>query len=245
MSVIRCLASWRPALHAFWLVALSAGMAGAAEWTVSSVRGTVLFLDTDKWQEMSIGQSLPGPTTLRTLGSGRLTMAGEGVAFTLDGSTAVRLDQQVPSPTISHLAGTITFAVIAPYRLIISMPEGAVSTAGGRGRITVGEQGMVIHLDAGSANAVLADGRNLVLSAGETAEFDSNGTAVPSEQANPGKPSDTPGQASSGNNGNAGSANGNRGNGNATGGANGESANSQGKGSGASKEKTNNGKKGD
>ena len=68
MFLVRRFARCHPALLAFCLVALSVGLAHAAEWTVSSVRGTVLFVDADKWSEVLVGQSLPGSTTLRTLG---------------------------------------------------------------------------------------------------------------------------------------------------------------------------------
>lgn len=260
MPIVRRLASWRPALVAFCLVALSGGMARAAEWTAASVRGTVLFLQADTWQELPTGESLPGPTTLRTLGSGRLTMESDGVAFALGGGALVRLDPQTPGPAIAHLAGTLVFAVNRPGRLVISTPGGSVTVAGARGRITLSGQRAVIMLEAGTAAAVLLDGNSIELAAGDTAELDSNGAARVStgkpEQPGTGKPADTPGQGNSGNAGSGNSGNGsgqsnaggnseNTGNNSGKGASSKDSTTSQGKGSGVSSEKSNNGKKGD
>lgn len=273
MFLVRRFARCHPALLAFCLVALSVGLAHAAEWTVSSVRGTVLFLDADKWSEVSVGQSLPGSTTLRTLGSGRLTVAGEGIAFGLGGSGAVHLDPETRVPTISHLAGTLAFAVAGPYRLVISTPGGSVTAGAARGRVTVNEQGMVIVMETGRATAALRDGKSYELAAGDTAELAADGRAqvTNGRSAGPGtgKPADTPGQGNAGNGGggngngngnaggngnsdNAGSGNsnaggnsGNPGNSGGNGASSKDSTTSGDKGSGASAEKSNKGKKGD
>lgn len=157
-------------------------MAAAADWVAADVRGTVLLLVDDKWQELTAGQVLPSPATLRTLGGGRLTIQSEGFAFALGGATALRLER-AGTPTISHMAGIMAFAVAPPHRMVMATPSGAVSTGGGRGRLTIANGRAVIELDAGTATAVSPDGNAIELAAGHTRDLGTPEGAAATGQA--------------------------------------------------------------
>jgi hypothetical protein len=157
-------------------------MAAAADWVAADVRGTVLLLVDDKWQELTAGQVLPSPATLRTLGGGRLTIQSEGFAFALGGATALRLER-AGTPTISHMAGIMAFAVAPPHRMVMATPSGAVSTGGGRGRLTIANGRAVIELDAGTATAVSPDGNAIELAAGQSLDLGTPDGAAATGQA--------------------------------------------------------------
>lgn len=173
----------RAMLIALLMLLVSTGISMAADWVAASVSGSVLLLVGDRWQELRTGQALTVPATLRTLGSGQLTVQGDGLALALGGASALRLEK-ASTPRISHIAGVMAFAVAPRRRLEIETPSGSLSAASGRGRITITGGRTLLELDEGTVAAQRADGRTIALSAGQSLDLSST-----SED-----PVDTPGQ---------------------------------------------------
>jgi hypothetical protein len=198
---------------------LSAGAALAGAWSATEVHGTVLSLTGDKWEDVASGQAFPGSLVVRTLGSGRITLAGGGVGLRLGSNGAVQIVEQGRSYALKQYAGALAVAADAAHAVTIELPNGRVSFSAGQIQISI--SGAVTRIDVreGIARFVDANGVDTALAAGQSARVADAGVSIRDAQGRTIDPAQ-PGQgAAASGNPNAGAGNNNAG-GNAAAGGN-------------------------
>lgn len=215
------------------LVAWSAAQGAWAQsaWVSTAVRGVVIYLNGDKWEEVTRGQPLDG-ATLRTLRSGRLSLEGANLKLEIGPQAAIQFvaGENGAQPMIRQYAGPLEIAALAggkPGGITIQAGKLSIGEVTGTLSITVNSDGTAFSVLSGSA-VVKGNGKPVAYSVGSYVADASGVVSLPTVAAAspviPGTVALPPGGAASGNgqtggNGNAGG-NGN-GNGNAGGNGNG------------------------
>lgn len=186
---------------------MTAGTALAGSWAAREVRGTVLFLSGNKWEDVASGQVFPGNVVIRTLGTGRVTLAGGGVGVGLGGNAAVEIVEDGQSYAMRQYAGALVVAADAAHRVSIEVPNGRVSFSAGQLQISI--SGAVTRVDVREGSARFTDtrGTETPLAAGHSARAAQAGVIVRDEQGRSIEP--TPSGQSGGGNPNAGPGNSN------------------------------------
>jgi hypothetical protein len=87
-------------------VSASAGAPG--DWVVVSVRGTVLKLVDDSWQELLVGEVVVPSGIVRTLRSGRLVLQQGEVTLSIGGDAALEVDLLLDGGVlVNHFLGAV------------------------------------------------------------------------------------------------------------------------------------------
>lgn len=167
----------RPLAAAAAMILLS-GPAWAAGWSATNVRGTVLFLVGEKWEDLSAGQELPGDIVVRTLGNGRLSLSGSGAAVGLGGNAAVQIVEQGRSLALKQHAGTILVVAGAGTTMTISTPAGSIELTLGTVQIAISGGGTRVEVREGTAHVFDIAGIDTMMTAGQSARVTSNGVDV-------------------------------------------------------------------
>jgi len=161
---------------------MTAGTALAGSWAAREVRGTVLFLSGNKWEDVASGQVFPGNVVIRTLGTGRVTLAGGGVGVGLGGNAAVEIVEDGQSYAMRQYAGALVVAADAAHPVSIEVPNGRVSFSAGQLQISI--SGAVTRVDVREGSARFTDmrGTETPLAAGHSARAAQVGVSVRDEQ---------------------------------------------------------------
>ena len=207
----------RTAFSASTAVLLWAGVALAGSWSAVEVRGTVLSLVGDKWEDVASGEVFPGNVVIRTLGTGRITLAGGGVGVGLGGNAAVQIVEQGRSYALRQYAGALAVVADALHTVTVEVANGRMSFSGGQIQISITGDVTRIEVRSGNARFVDARGGDTALVAGQSARVADSGVTVRDEQGravDPGQPRQGvanpnvgPGNNSAGSNPNAGAGN--------------------------------------
>lgn len=168
----------RPLAAAAAIVLLSSASAWAAGWSATNVRGTVLSLVGDKWEDLSAGQELPGSIVVRTLGSGRLSLSGSGAAIALGGNAAVQIVEQGRFLALKQHAGTILVVAGAGTSITIETPAGSIELTLGTVQIAISGGGTRVEVREGTAQVIDIAGINTAMTAGQSARITANGVSV-------------------------------------------------------------------
>jgi len=227
--------------------------AGLQTWTVTSIKGTVIYLVGDKWEEVTGAEALTDPT-LRTLRSGYLSLSTDVVSIAMSPKTVVELNTAGSRPTIKQYAGVLQ--VISPDNVFSALTIQAgsigIGEVDGTVAITVADGATTVVVSQGQVEVSGPKGDRVTVTQGQYISS-IDGTLVAqtlAAQERPANPATRTsggpfvntntgggsGNASSGNAGNASSGNaGNPSSGNASGGGSGSSSgNAGGGGSGSS-----------
>ena len=179
------------------LFLLTAAPALAQHWFATNVRGTVLMLVDDKWQDITAGQILPAVVVVRTLDSGQLTLAGTGIGIRLGGDGAVQILEGEEGLAFTHYAGSLDIEAGASTRVTVETPNGRVSFTAGSVQTVISEQKTRVVVMSGKSQIADATGRAVNVNAGQAANVAMAGTILedpPSagSAAEPGTPADPP-----------------------------------------------------
>lgn len=183
--------SWITRPVAIVLLALIQSTAFAAvfdDWTAVSVRGTVVYLVGDYWEELARGGIIAAGQPVRTLQSGRLQLQRRDTIISLGPNTAVEIDHGGPdaATTVRQYSGSVIvranprqsehIAVETPV-LAIMVNGGIVSVAFGQGTAEVRvDSGTVSIIDRLRGNrAVLVAGQAITNSAAAGLGFSGSG----------------------------------------------------------------------
>lgn len=169
---------WRALTGAALLVLLSAGGAVAAGWSATNVRGTVLSLVDRKWEDVASGQSLEGNVVLRTLGSGRLSLAASGAAISLGGSATVEVAEDGTGIAVLQHAGNVGIAVEGARTVTVTASGSTVVFSNARVQISLSGGVARIEVQAGAASVSAATGGSANLAPGQVARVSAGGLQV-------------------------------------------------------------------
>ncbi len=199
------------------LLSAAVQAADAGEWTAVKVRGTVVYLVGDQWQEFSRSDAISDGRAVRTLQSGRLQLQREGESINLGPNTAVEILSREGSPTtVRQYSGSVTIKArkgqehisIETPLLVASTADGVVSVVfdGATARVEV-SGGSVSVVDRLLGNtAVLVAGQAVSNSASAGLRFSGGGippvaldaAGKPKAFASPGNRNDPSGDARNG-----------------------------------------------
>ncbi len=168
------------------LMTASASAAFAAGWAASSVKGTALLLETGKWVDITVGQSLPASAVVRTLGSGRLSLVGEGLSLAMGGNAALEISDGKDLVQLHHHAGAIAVLSANGQRVSINTPTGRVVLSNARVEIAISAGVARVAIVEGVAAIVDSGGRQIELTAGQTARVAAAGVSVGQASASSG-----------------------------------------------------------
>lgn len=209
-------------------------------WVSTAVRGVVVYLNGDKWEEVTRGQPLAG-ATLRTLRSGRLSLQGGNVTIEIGPQAAIQLvaGANGTQPLIRQYAGPLEVAALAggkPGGVTIQAGRLSIGEVTGALSITVSSDLTSFSVLSGSA-VVKSDGKPVAYTVGSYVADASGIVTAPTVTAVspviPATAAPSAAEASTGGSGNAGG-NGNgaggRDNGNGNTGGNGQAGNGNGNG---------------
>lgn len=164
----------------------SASPALAAGWAASSVKGTALLLETGKWVDITVGQSLPASAVVRTLGSGRLSLVGDGLSLAMGGNAALEISDGKDLLQLYHHAGAIAVLSANGQRVSINTPTGRVVLSNARVEIAISAGVARVAIVEGVAAIVDSGGRQIELTAGQTARVAAAGVSVGQASASSG-----------------------------------------------------------
>ncbi len=192
------------------------------------VRGTVIYLAADRWEEVTRGQDL-SQATIRTLRSGRLSIETPAGTLEIGPSAALELSSIGPGQlAIKQYAGALKLSAGGLMGQGISLQAGwlAITEVTGDAEIVVGQSSTIVTVHSGSASIRTANGKTISVGAGSYETNEASGSievALTTPAASQGGGADNNaggnGNSNAGGNGN-GNAGGN-GNGNAGGNGNG------------------------
>lgn len=161
-----------------------AASAAATIWTPTSVKGIVVYLLDGKWEELSRGQAL-SQATLRTLRSGRLSLAGPNVILDVGPNSAlqVAVKPDGSAGTIEQYLGSIKVATQqSDAGLTVRAGKVILSNITGELSLLVADTGTSIVIASGTAAVTSGGGKKLVLAAGSYSA-DATGLIVVQEGA--------------------------------------------------------------
>ena len=101
--------------------------AAEQDWVASQLRGTVLFLTNDEWQEVTIGQSFGSGAVVRTLQAGDLVLTKGGQRVSLGPGAALGFSASATSTLVPY-GGTIEVATSGPGASLTLAAPGATVT---------------------------------------------------------------------------------------------------------------------
>lgn len=183
----------RAAVVAAALLFLSTIPARADHWFATNVRGTVLMLVDDKWQDITAGQVLPATVVVRTLDNGQLTLAADGVGINLGGDAAVQLLEADSGVALTQYAGSLDVQADAGTAVTVQTPTGTVSFSAGSVQTMVDANGTRVAVTSGKARIAGASGKPIHVAAGQAVNVATNGAPTLEEPAQPpGEPTEDP-----------------------------------------------------
>ena len=122
-------------------------------WSPTRVRGTVIYLAGDKWEEVAVGQVL-NTAAIRTLRSGRISIAAPGFVVELGPRAVLELgaSPQHSDSQLRHYLGTITIASTGERAEGVLLQAGRLSITGieGKVEITVSETATTFAVQSGT-----------------------------------------------------------------------------------------------
>lgn len=122
-------------------------------WSPTRVRGTVIYLAGDKWEEVAVGQVL-NTAAIRTLRSGRISIAAPGLVVELGPRAVLELgaSPQHSDSQLRHYLGTITIASTGERAEGVLLQAGRLSITGieGKVEITVSETATTFAVQSGT-----------------------------------------------------------------------------------------------
>ena len=167
--------SWIARPVAIVLLALIQSTAFAAvfdDWTAVSVRGTVVYLVGDHWEELARGGIIAAGQPVRTLQSGRLQLQRQDAIISLGPNTAVEIDSRGPeATTVRQYSGSVI--VRADPRqsehIAVETPVLAIMVNGGIVSVAFGQGTAEVRVDSGTVSVIdRVRGNRAVLGAGQT-----------------------------------------------------------------------------
>lgn len=150
------------------LVFASVAVAAAGAWTPTSVRGVVVYLLDGRWEEVTRGQEL-SRATLRTLRSGRISLAGPNVTLDVGPNSALEVDMKPDGSagTIEQYLGSISVATQQVNAgLTVRAGKLTLSSITGELTVQVADTGTSIIVESGTASVTSPTGKKLVLDTG-------------------------------------------------------------------------------
>jgi hypothetical protein len=138
-------------------------------WVSTAVRGTVIYLAGDKWEEVERDQDLTA-ASVRTLRSGHLSAAASGLLLEVGSSTVLELGSS-DSPGASqlrHYVGTLTISgsADAPTAIIIQAGRVALTSIQGEVQVSVTSDATTLTVHSGSVLVRGTGGSLSVMTAG-------------------------------------------------------------------------------
>jgi len=168
----------------------SAPARAADSWIIEDLRGTVVRLEGDHWQEVLKGERIGASTVLQSLASSRAIVRTSSLRMRLGSETTVEATVGVRLISVNQYSGTIEVVLAndSALELAVRTPGLVVSSSSG-GRLSVEVKGGVTEIAvlSGTAQATdTASGRVLVLQDGDSTsdlraeiiEASANGTQV-------------------------------------------------------------------
>jgi hypothetical protein len=125
---------------------------------VRTVSGTALFLDRDHWSELSLGDVLVEPFTIRTLRPGRLSLASTDAALAIGPNSAASVASTNTMVRVELLAGTATAFVQAEMRGMLVAGGTQVELAYGQADLLITADGPEIRARKGLVSVPDATG---------------------------------------------------------------------------------------
>jgi hypothetical protein len=152
-------------------LAMSASLSFAAElpWVSTAVRGTVIYLAGDKWEEVSRDQDLT-TASIRTLRSGHLSAAASGLVLEIGPSTVLELgsSKAAGGSQVRHYIGTLTISGLAdtPADVVLQAGRVVVTSIQGEVQVTVTSDATTLAVHSGSILVRGTGGALSVMTAG-------------------------------------------------------------------------------
>ena len=143
----------------------------ADSWIVEDLRGTVVRLSGDHWQEVLKGESIGTFAVLQSLAGSRAILRSNDLRLRLGAKTAVEAAITTQLIALDQYSGTIEIVIASTsvLDLAVRTPGLLVSSPGGRLSIEVNGNVTEIAVLSGTAEAIdTASGRKLVLYDGES-----------------------------------------------------------------------------
>jgi hypothetical protein len=181
-------------LLAAFVLAATAGMAFADDWTVTRLRGTVEQLVDGQWQPLERGNVVPDERSIFTRANGHATLVRGNEAIELGPNTKIEIYDQggrKPFTTILQHAGVLTveaevrnvqhFAVRTTYL--------AAVVKGTRFTVTARSTGSAVEVFRGQVSVTSeANGENVLVPAGQKVKVDKGGDVTISGKPKAGAP---------------------------------------------------------
>ncbi len=161
-------------LAALLLVSTAAWAAGEA-WTATRVRGTVIKLVGDRWEEVARGEILTD-ATVRTLRSGRISMEDGAIAIDVGPNSVLELDSS-PSGSATALRqylGSLTIAGTGRKGVSLQAGRLVVTRIDGHATLTVNETATSVTVLDGTLSVRGPTGASVDVSAGSYLAADGN-----------------------------------------------------------------------
>jgi len=139
---------------ALMLLGLAAPATAAdPSWVSSHVRGTVIYLAGDKWEEIVQGQSLV-TASVRTLRSGELSLETGGVELRLGPSSVLELGSspEHPGSQLRHYIGTMTISSTGPVKVFLQAGRLSLTSIEGEAELAVNEASTVLSVHTGTVS---------------------------------------------------------------------------------------------
>ena len=225
---------WRVRLAAVSVTAMLVACAslpalGQNDGVVSTfVRGTVIYLAADRWEEVTRGLDL-SQATIRTLRSGRLSIETPAGTLEIGPSAALELSSTGPGQlAIKQYAGALKLSAGGLMGQGISLQAGwlAITEVTGDAEIIVGQSSTIVTVHSGSVSIRTANGKTISVGAGSYETNEASGS-IEVALTTPAAPQGGGADSNAGGNGNSNAG----GNGNGNAGGNG-SGNAGGNGNG-------------
>lgn len=151
-------------------------------WTSTRVRGTVIYLAGDKWEEVARGQNLTS-ASVRTLRSGRVSIEAGGLTLELGPSSVLELgsSSQQANTQLRHYVGTITITSTGGTAETVSLQSGrlAVISIEGEVEVTVDDEATRLSVHKGTVSVRAPGGTIASLHTGEYVASDSGMIVAP------------------------------------------------------------------
>lgn len=138
-----------------------------ARWVSAGVRGMVIRLSGDHWEELVAGQELVN-TTLKTLRSGRLTVEGAALTIEIEPNSMIALrDNSAGATVLFQYEGTLTLSVDGPTGPGVALRAGDLTLIDLTGKVEISVEEGSVELDVKSGTAtVQSAGRSEVVKPG-------------------------------------------------------------------------------
>jgi len=156
-------------------------IASAQDWIASQLKGTVLYYDRGRWQEVTPGQGFGRGDLLRTLQAGSLVLSRPRARIVVEPATAVAFSSGAVTSLVQY-AGHIELTATGS-RLNLNAPGLDADLAAGRVSSSVDRQHSTLTVFSGSVS-VRGAGRRAALRLGQGQGYDSMlGATIPQAPA--------------------------------------------------------------